>query len=56
MGRQEGNRHCDAEASGVIPLKFSRCLHYSAGDRCVFANRPTHVASSCDLVLVRYSS
>ena len=33
-GFQENNRHCDAEASGVILLKFSRCLHWSAGDGC----------------------
>ena len=29
-GRQEDDRHCDAEASGVILLKFKRCLHCSA--------------------------
>ena len=41
-GRQEDYRHCEAEASGVILLKFRRCLHCSAGGRCAFAERPTH--------------
>ena len=55
-GSQEDNRHCDAEALGVILLKFSRCLHCSAGSGCVFAERLTHGASHCDFacfVLVR---
>ena len=52
-GRQENDSHCDAEASGVILLNFSRYLHYSAGSGCVFVMRPTHEASRCDFVLVR---
>ena len=49
--RQEDDRHFDAEASGVILLKFSRYLHCSASGRCVFA---TDGASRCDFVLVRF--
>ena len=34
--------HCDAEPSGVILLKFRRCLHGSADDGCVFYTH-THI-------------
>ena len=41
-GRQEDDRHCDAEVSGVILLKFSHYLYCSAGGECIFVKRPTH--------------